>query len=238
MGGWAWKEQVVMRARLTALAALVVAVSGISVAPAVAAPVSDQDAMFVKAAHQGNLAEIAAGQDAQKHATTHCVKTVGTVLIRDHGKLDADLKMLADKLDVMLPSAPTPEQKHELAAVQAKAGTPAYDAAWLKTQDAAHTKTLALIDQELKTGKNAEVMAAARAARPVVAMHVQMVQGGTCRASKDAGMIRAGSGGHLAAEADGSLSTAGVVILAGGGLLAGVGAVWLVRDRRRTAKTR
>jgi putative membrane protein len=226
-----------MRTRLISLAALVVAVSAISAAPSVAATVSDQDAMFVKSAHQGNLAEIAAGQDAQKHATTKCVKTVGAVLVRDHGKLDADLKMLADKLNVMLPASPTEEQKRELAAVQAKAGTSEYDAAWLKTQDAAHTKTLSMIDHELKAGKNAEVMAAARAARPVVAMHLDMVRGGTCHAGKDARMVRAGSGGHLAA-ADGALATAELVSMAGGGLLAAGGAAWFWRTRRRSAEHR
>ncbi|MEU2116096.1 DUF4142 domain-containing protein [Streptomyces sp. NPDC016459] len=219
--------------RLTSVAALVIAVSAAAGPYAVAAPVSDQDTTFTKAAHQGNLAEIAAGQDAQANATSACVKEVGRVLVRDHGKLDADVKALAAKLGVTLPGAPTAEQKAELAAVRAKAGTPAYDAAWLKGQEAAHTKTLALIDTELHTGKNAEVMAAARAARPVVAMHLDMVRGGTCHAGKDAHMVKAGSGGHLAAQDTDALTTAGIASLVGGGLLAGVGAVWLIRSRRR-----
>ncbi|MGW0335803.1 DUF4142 domain-containing protein [Streptomyces sp. NPDC003011] len=116
-----------MRTQLTSVVGLVVAVSAISVAPSVAAAVSDQDAVFVKSAHQGNLAEIAAGQDAQKNAISACVKQVGAILVRDHGKLDADVKMLADKLGVVLPGTPTLEQKQELVAVQAKAGTSAYD---------------------------------------------------------------------------------------------------------------
>ncbi|MEU5362675.1 DUF4142 domain-containing protein [Streptomyces sp. NPDC005925] len=227
-----------MRAiRMTSIAALVVAVSVTSVAPSVAAPVSDQDAMFVKAVHQGNLAEIAAGQDAQENATTSCVRRVGAVLVRDHGKLDADVKTLARKLDLTLPAGPTREQEQELAAVRAKAGSPAYDAAWLKTQDAAHTKTLAMIDHELRTGRNAEVKAAARAARPVVAMHLDMVRGGTCHDVREPATVKAGSGGQFAAASDASL-TAGAVGLAGGGILAGLGAAWLIRGRRRSAQDR
>ncbi|MBT2529816.1 DUF4142 domain-containing protein [Streptomyces sp. ISL-99] len=194
--------------------------------------------MFVKSAHQGNLAEIAAGQDAQKHATSACVKQVGAVLVRDHGKLDADIRMLADKLDIVLPGTPTHEQKQELAAVQAKAGTSAYDAAWLKTQAAAHTKTLAMIDHELNAGQNNEVKAAARGARPVVAMHLDMVRGGTCHAGKDAGMVKAGNGGQMAATTDGSFATAGAVSVAGGGLLAALGGAWLLRGRRRSTHNR
>ncbi|MEU6184053.1 DUF4142 domain-containing protein [Streptomyces coeruleorubidus] len=221
-----------MRRQLVSGAVMAVALFGISVPYAFAAEVSAQDELFMTQAHQGNLAEIAAGQDAQKNATTSCVKNVGAVLVRDHSKLDADLKMLADKLNVTLPGSPSAEQKKELAAVQAKAGSPAYDAAWLTTQDAAHRKTLALIDQELKGGKNAEVKVAARSARPVVAMHLDMVRGGVCHAGKDAGMVRAGSGGHLAA-ADSPLATVGAAGMASGGLLAAVGAVWFWRARRR-----
>ncbi len=163
-----------MHRRLVPVAAAAMVLSGLSMTSAYAAPVSAGDSMFVKAAHQGNLAEIAAGQDARKNATTACVKKVGAVLVRDHTKLDADVKALAAKLNVKLPGAPTPEQKKQLAAVRAKAGTPAYDKAWLKVQEAAHTATLALIDKELSVGQNAEVKAAARSARPVVAMHWAM----------------------------------------------------------------
>lgn len=227
-----------MRTRMTSLAALVVAASTISVGPSVAAAVSDQDVMFVQSAHQGNLAEIAAGQDAQKNATSTCVKQVGALLVRDHGKLDADVKMLAGKLDITLPATPTPEQKQELAAVRAKAGTAAYDAAWLKTQEAAHTKTLAMIDHEVKAGHNTEVVMAARAARPVVAMHLDMVRGGTCHAGKDAGMVRAGTGGQVTAADNGAFTTAGAAWAAGGGLLAACGGTWLLRGRRQSAENR
>ncbi|MFD6361811.1 DUF4142 domain-containing protein [Streptomyces roseolus] len=225
-----------MRGRLLATAVAAVALSGISAPQALAdAGVSGQDEMFLMQAHQGNLAEIAAGHDARKGATSACVKHVGAALVRDHTKLDADVKMLADKLNVTLPTSPSAEQKKELAAVQAKAGSPAYDAAWLTAQDAAHRKTLALIDQEIKAGKNTEVVAAARTARPVVAMHLDMVRGGICHAAKDAGMVRAGTGGHLV-TADGSSTTAvGMAGVIGGGLLAAGGAAWLLHARRRPA---
>jgi putative membrane protein len=222
-----------MRKRLLAAAVAAVALSGISAPQALAgAAVSGHDEMFLMRAHQGNLAEIAAGHDAQKNATSACVKHVGAVLVRDHTKLDTDVKMLADKLDVTLPTSPSAEQKKELAAVQAKAGGPAYDAAWLTTQDAAHRKTLTLIDREIKAGQNAEVVAAARTARPVVAMHLDMVRGGTCHAVKEAGTVHAGTGGHLAATGDSPATTVG---MAGGGLLVAAGAAWLLHARRRSA---
>ncbi|MFE9468734.1 DUF4142 domain-containing protein [Streptomyces virginiae] len=79
---------------------------------------------------------MAAGQDAQKNAMTPCVKDVGAKLVTDHQKLDADLKALAGKSNVTLPTAPTAEQQQKMKAVQEKAGTAGYDAAWLSDQEA------------------------------------------------------------------------------------------------------
>ncbi|ONK15079.1 DUF4142 domain-containing protein [Streptomyces sp. MP131-18] len=142
--------------------------------------VSAEDETFVTSAHQSNLAEIAAGQDAGENATTQCVKNVGAALVRDHTRLDEALTELADQFGIPLPDAPTEEQQRQLAEVRAEAGTPAYDEKWLLTQAAAHEATLALIDRELDAGTNADVKAAAEAARPVVEMHLEMVRDGVC----------------------------------------------------------
>ncbi|MFF4328774.1 DUF4142 domain-containing protein [Streptomyces sp. NPDC001591] len=172
------------RMRMLAMAATAAAVTGMCAPAALAgASTGDQDSTYVTSAHQGNLAEIAAGQDAQKNAVTSCVKEVGLKLIADHQKLDTDLKAVAAKADMTLPTAPTAAQQQELKAVQLKAGTAGYDSAWLASQEAAHRKTLALIDTQIRTGSNAAVTDAAQKARPIVAMHLDMVRGGMCHTS-------------------------------------------------------
>ncbi|MET9802814.1 DUF4142 domain-containing protein [Streptomyces sp. NPDC006368] len=193
------------------------------------------DNAFLRASHQGNLAEIAAGKDAQKNATTACVKHVGGVLVRDHTKLDAATKSLADKLGVDLPVAPTPEQQETLANVMKKAGTSAYDAAWLDAQAAAHEKTLARIDHQVSHGRNAEVTAAAKAARPVVAMHLGMVRGGTCREhAAEPKTIHAGNGGQAATALASDVPVlVAVPAVALGGLLVAGGAFWAANRIRR-----
>ncbi|MFQ6147165.1 DUF4142 domain-containing protein [Streptomyces seoulensis] len=170
------------------LAAVVAAASLTGLcAPQVFAAASDtsqdqtsQDQTFLVQVHQGNLAEIAAGKDAGTHATTACVKDVGRTLVRDHTKLDASVRKLAAETNTTLPTQPTAAQQQQLKAVQAEAGGSAYDAAWLKAQDAAHRKTLVVIDKEISQGRNSGVVAAARSARPVVAMHLDMVRDGVC----------------------------------------------------------
>ncbi|MFD7712571.1 DUF4142 domain-containing protein [Streptomyces sp. NPDC059786] len=223
-----------MPRRILVSAAVAVALAGVSVPQAFAADVSDQDSTFLMKVHQGNLTEIMAGQDTRSHAMSDCVKKVGEVLVRDHTKLDSDGKTLAGKLGVTLPRSPSAEQREQLAAVQEKAGSKAYDQAWLTAQAAAHRTTLQLIDQELADGTNAEAMAAARTARPVVAMHLDMVRDGVCHAARDAGTVRAGSGGHLAAV--GGSSALGAAGMAGGGLLAVAGMGRLAYSRRRAGQ--
>ncbi|CAL9417420.1 DUF4142 domain-containing protein [Streptomyces sp. enrichment culture] len=226
-----------MRTHLRAATALTcLTLSGIAAAPALAAEAPPTDYAFLRASHQGNLTEIAAGKDAQKNATTECVKHVGGVLVRDHTKLDAATRALADKLGVDLPMAPSPEQQRTLASVMAKAGTGAYDAAWLKAQDAAHTKTLGMIDHQIANGKDAEVTAAAKAARPVVAHHLSMVRGGTCHHGKTAPAphaVHAGNGGQVALADEGVPAFVAVPAMAIGGVLVAGGAFWAAGRIRR-----
>jgi putative membrane protein len=134
-----------------------------------------------------------------------------------------------------LPTAPTAAAQRELAAARAKAGSSAYDTAWLNAQDKAHQQTLALIDKELRSGTDSRVKAAAKAARPVVAMHAEMVSGGTCRDTMPPGDINAGDSGQVAA-AEAGHEEAGLATVIVGLLLAGSGgAVWAVRRRRNSA---
>ncbi|MET9468006.1 DUF4142 domain-containing protein [Streptomyces sp. NPDC006544] len=174
-------EMSTMPSRLLIIAALVAAASGVCGPAAMAAgPSGYQDSTYVRSAHQGNLAEIAAGSDARTNATTSCVKDVGAKLVTDHQKLDTDLKALAAQSEMTLPTTPTAEQQQKLKAVQDKAGSAGYDQAWLADQEAAHTKTLALIDTQIRAGTDPAVTQSAEKARPVVAMHLDMVRGGTC----------------------------------------------------------
>ncbi|MGK5629990.1 DUF4142 domain-containing protein [Streptomyces sp. URMC 123] len=229
----------------TAVAALAIAgaaavpATAVDSTPAAGGSVNAADTAFLKSAHQGNLAEIAAGEDAVKHATTSCVMRTGRTLVTDHTKLDGDVKRVADKVGVSLPNAPTPEQQKELAEVQGKAGSKAYDEAWLKVQVAAHEKTLGLIDRELKEGRNAEVKATAKAARPVVSTHLAMVRDGKCQDHAPAAKVPAGDGGQMATSLNTSVDTGigtrpgvAAAVLAGGALLLGSGTVLLIRSRR------
>lgn len=176
------------RARFAAVCATTLCVMGAASLPALASPsfspaeVSPLDRQLLTAAHQGNLWEISTGQQAESAATTACVNRVGADLVHDHSALDAGVVKTAAKVGVTLPSGQSDEQLRQTAALKSLAGTPAYDAAWLKAQYPDHVKTLALIDKEISAGTNPLVKSLAESARPVVARHIQMVNHGVCHA--------------------------------------------------------
>ncbi|NGO43185.1 DUF4142 domain-containing protein [Streptomyces ureilyticus] len=213
------------------------ALSGVSAAPAIADErpgLSWPDHEFLRAAHQGHLAEIAAGQDARQGATTDCVKETAATLVADHNRLGRRDWALAGRLGVPLPGMPTDAQRQELAAVKAGVGSAEYDEAWLSSRRAAHQRALELIDRQLDWGSNPEVKAAARAARPVVAGHLRMLRAAdTCRTEPSPAAVQAEAGGQGTTRDDRE-AILGVAALGSGGVLLIIGWRMAVAHRRST----
>jgi putative membrane protein len=202
------------------LGALVLVAGPVSAAP------NEQDREFLVAAHQGNLAEIAAGQAAQQKATTDTVRALGQMLITDHQTLDAQVVATAQQLGVTLPGEPSPAQQAELARVAANTGQ-AFDNAWIASQIAAHRQTLALGERELANGAEPTVKALATAAAPVVQHHLDEA----LAAAQQFGVptsVPAGSGGQAAVPGD----ALGLGVAAAGLLLVVTSALVLVRRQR------
>ncbi|RLU81556.1 hypothetical protein CTZ27_32215 [Streptomyces griseocarneus] len=157
----------------TAVAALALAAASAGTALATEC---EHDENFLTTFHQGGMAEIAAGKDAARHAVLRCTKETGEVLVADHTRLDDQLRALAKRLNVSLPSSTTPEQQQEMKDITKRAGTRGYDTAWLKAQETAHVATLKLMDDEISGGKDREVREDARKARPYIARHLDLVR--------------------------------------------------------------
>lgn len=210
--------------RTTAVIAAAVGAVALAAGPAAAAP-SEQDQQWMASAHQGNLAEIAAGEAAVAQATTEDVRHHGQMLIDDHTALDADLTALASELGVTLPDAPTAEQQATLESVKSRSGE-AFDTAWVESQITAHRQTLAAGEQEVEQGSEQSVKDAAAAAAPVVQKHLD----GLLATAQELGLpssVPAGTGGDAATGP----RAIGLALLAVGA--AGVVAAGLVVTRRR-----
>ncbi|MEU1628874.1 DUF4142 domain-containing protein [Streptomyces sp. NPDC020096] len=195
------------------------------------------DAAFLSALHQGDLAEIGAGRDAVPHAAAACVMRVGEALVRDRTSVDSAVTTLGGQLRIGLPQGPNPAQNDQLARISRSAGTPGYDTQWLQARSAAHTDTLRLIDQEIASGgpgDHAKVVAAAQAARRVVAHHLAMVRACHPLAGAAAGSPgpTADSAGWKAPNGRWSATDASVVVV--GSLLVIAGSAWATRRWHRS----
>jgi putative membrane protein len=198
-------------------------------APAQAAP-NGQDVAWVQAAHQSNLAEIAAGNAAQQQATTQEVKSLGAMFVQMHTQLDAGLTPVAQQLGIQLPSAPTAEQQAQLAAVQANSGR-AFDTAWIAQQIGSHSTTLAATQQELSAGSDPTVLAQARTATPVVQQHLAELRNVAGQYGVPTS-VPAGNGGQAA---DDGLPASSWALITVGGVALVAGSAGLVRRRSTQA---
>jgi putative membrane protein len=172
------------------------------------------DEQFLVAAHQANLAEIAAGKLAQQKAGSSDVREHGAVFIRDHTALDADVQRVARALGVELPDAPSAEQRRQLDAVAANEGD-AFDRAWIGQQLLAHRASLALGERELATGQNRDVQGLARNAAPVINKHLHMLRTSAQARGIPSG-IAAGEGGSSQSTAPLWVLLGGLALVAGG----------------------
>jgi predicted outer membrane protein len=206
-------------ARLSAFL-LVVGLGVLGSAQASTAAPAQPDIDYLNAAHQTNVAIVQASQAAKTQGQSSCVQRVGAQLERDHRMLAAQELEAAQQLNIGLVPIPTLEQRQQLNAVAAKAGTSGYDTAWLNFQLQQHQHYLALISTELKNGSDAAIRSVAQGAQSVVQMHLHQVDG-TCRVAKDTPTVPTGDGGQMAHAQRLRSQTALVIVGLGVLLLAG-----------------
>lgn len=215
-----------MRVVLMAVAAAAVAAlaSG-GAGTARAAGVGGQDSSFLVAAHQGNLAEIAAGNAAEKQGASSTVRSLGARLVQDHTTLDTTVTEVGQQLGVALPSSPSATQQSQLGQVSAQSGA-AFDSAWLAAMIGDHRRMLSLIQTELQSGTSPQVQQVARSAQPVVQEHLNLLLAANGEAP---GGANTGNGGQMARWPWAQVG-AGAALLVGGISLFAFGA------RRRWAR--
>jgi predicted outer membrane protein len=178
------------------------------------------DVSYLNAAHQVNLTIVQASRVAKTKGLSSCVRRVGTQLEADHGRLSAEELEAASKLGVGLVSAPSLAQNQQLAALNAKAGTSGYDAAWLAFQRQQHHQLLALTKGELAKGTESAVRSVAQSTQSVIQMHLHMVEP-ACHVVTTTPKVPSGDGGQMAGAQRLRVQVALVLLVVGVLLLAG-----------------
>lgn len=115
------------------------------------------------------------GQQAEQQALAPAVKVVGSELAAEHGELDRRVRDVADKLGVLLPSAPTAQQMAWMAEISSKTGSD-YDRAFTQRLREAHGSVLPLIAEVRASTRNELVRQFAAEADTFVSRHIQYLE--------------------------------------------------------------
>jgi putative membrane protein len=130
------------------------------------------DRAFLVAAHDSNVNEILAGRLALKRATDERVRALARMFIEHHTLLDRQVRQVARRLQVRLPSEPSAQTQLELALLRQFSGAE-FNRAWLIQQLIAHARAIVLTEIELTLGRERMVVALAAAAAPVIQQHYE-----------------------------------------------------------------
>lgn len=153
------------------LIALLVATSGIAFA---ADKVAHKDKEFFEKAAAGGMFEVEVGKLAESKAQNADVKAYGAMLAKDHGAANDELKALAQKKSVALPTAMTKAQQKELDKLS-KAKD--FDKDFVKhvgLED--HKKDIRLFEKTSKDSKDADIQAFASKTLPTLQQHHQKAE--------------------------------------------------------------
>lgn len=144
----------------------VMATGGIAVEPS--------DAEFATKAAVGGMAEVELGKLALTKATNTQLKEFAKMMVSDHGKANDELMLIAKQKNITLPAAVDEDHQKKMNELDKKSGKD-FDKAYAEAMVDGHEKTLKLMQDEAKDGKDAEIKAFASKTAPVVQTHLDMI---------------------------------------------------------------
>ncbi|MGW3956322.1 DUF4142 domain-containing protein [Streptomyces sp. NPDC004752] len=138
-------------------------------------PLSALDQDFVTRVRLAGLWELPAGELAQRKGTTPAVRTAGQHLVDGHTTLDAHVRLVASRLGLALPNAPTAQQRGWLAELDAAQGVD-FDRAFANILRLAHGKVFSVVAQVRAGTQNSLVRDLADDANTTVLDHIKVLE--------------------------------------------------------------
>lgn len=130
---------------------------------------------FMTRAAQGGMAEVQLGQMASQKAQNPEVKKFGQKMVQDHTNANTELKALAAKKNVTLPTELDAEHKALMTRLQGLSGAE-FDKAYMDAMVDDHEKTVDLFQNQADDGDDADVKAFASKTLPNLKAHLQMAK--------------------------------------------------------------
>jgi putative membrane protein len=123
---------------------------------------------------QGDIAEVQAGQLAEKDGASAGVREFGQTLAKDHTKAKAQAVAVAKELKIEPPTKPTAEAQAEHEKLAAMSGA-AFDKAFVEAMIDGHKKTIDAFEKEAQA-RDGKASALAKEQLPVLKKHLGIAQ--------------------------------------------------------------
>ena len=131
------------------------------------------DEQFMKEAATGGLAEAELGRLAARKAKNAQVRAFGNRMVRDHSKANLQLKALARRKHVVLPTMPAEEQKTEKANLSKLSGAD-FDREYMRLMVEDHDKDVSAFQQKSGDAGDADLKAWVTKTLPTLQEHQRM----------------------------------------------------------------
>ncbi len=146
--------------------------------PAAQPPTSDRlssDQKFVTKAVQGGMAEVELGRLAADKGTNPDVKQFGQRMVDDHGKANDELKSIASRKNITLPTDLDAKDK-ALRDRLSKLSGAAFDRAYMQAMLKDHRVDVSEFRTESQAGRDPDVKAWASKTLPTLEEHLKLAQ--------------------------------------------------------------
>jgi len=139
------------------------------------AKMDSTDQTFVKKAAQDGLGEVQIAQLAQQKSSDPQVKQLAQKLIDDHQKSNDELKSIADRQNIQLPSNLSQQDKDRVDRLSKLSGKQ-FDEAFLREQVRDHKKDIREFKNEASNGQDPQLKQFAQKNVSVLQEHLSMAQ--------------------------------------------------------------
>lgn len=139
------------------------------------APVDEKDSKFAVEAASGGMLEVQLGELAQQKATSQRVKDFGAMMVRDHSKINDELRSLAGMKNVTLPPAPGEDHMDHIKSLTGKSGK-AFDKDYVNLMVDDHEKDIKAFEDASNNAKDADIKAFATKTLPTLRVHLDSIK--------------------------------------------------------------
>lgn len=130
---------------------------------------------FMMAAASGGIAEVELGRLAQQKAQSADVKQFGEMMVVDHTRVNEELKELATRKNITLPTSMGDEHMSTMKRLQDLSGAE-FDRAYVEEMIEDHQGDVEEFEEKADSARDAEVKAFAEKTLPVLRRHLERIQ--------------------------------------------------------------